>query len=131
MFFFPQHFRIMLPKRDTHNITNIKKALFSNLEDDINALMRTPKIIKGEEMEIYAPDLFGEDEVEMNFTYGDGLALSEDNKYIMLYPKKKALTPIFREAIRAYDGIPSPREYTCRDIALCFGEVFENPFVNK
>lgn len=75
--------------------------------------------------------IFGdEDEHEVSFIFFDGYAIghsySEDKGMLTLtmkYPFRMALTAEDKEEIREYDGIPAPRTYTYRDIALCFGEV--------
>lgn len=96
-------------------------------KDIINALLsnfvESNPVIDGEEILVVSEDIFGDsEEHEINFHYGNGLAISEDMKYVMTYPKREELSEKDKAYIREYDGIPNPREYTNRDICLVLGK---------
>lgn len=94
---------------------NIINALLSNF-------VESNPVMDGEEILVVSKEIFGDsEEHEINFHYGNGLAISEDKQYVMTYPKREELSEEDKDYIREYDGIPNPRDYTNRDICLALG----------
>lgn len=90
----------------------------------VHNFCRENPTMDGEEMLVTSKKVFrDEEEHEINFHYGDGLAISEDKTICLTYPKQCELTEEMQEYMRKYDGIPEPRDYTNRDIASAYGVV--------
>lgn len=80
---------------------------------------------------IYDEEIFGDGkEHPVSFLFFDGFAIGhsfneESGEMLtiqMTYTKKADLTEKQKHDMRVYQGIPNPRDYTFRDIALYEGE---------